>query len=283
MAILRLVTQEYRFRAVDSVFFPPGKAGNVFRGALGLLLPAEAGANPCVPERPDSGSGGMPRGVPGGMKNPPRPFALRAAHLDGVLVAPAREFAVKVHFFDLRGALIPAFGEAMRALEQTGLGPRRPRVEFLGNGPGTEVELDLSAGARETAVTVKFVTPTELKGIRPTPSEVPFGILFARARDRVSSLLSLYGDGLCRDEKRDIPFAAMGSRAATIRLVECKLEHREIMRQSTRTGQRHGIGGFTGSARYEGDLAEFLPYLRAAWWTGVGRHTVWGNGVLLCE
>jgi hypothetical protein len=25
-------------------------------------------------------------------------------------------------------------------------------------------------------------------------------------------------------------------------------------------------------------LAEFVPFLRAARWTGVGRQTVWGNG-----
>jgi hypothetical protein len=40
----------------------------------------------------------------------------------------------------------------------------------------------------------------------------------------------------------------------------------------------HPLGGFTGSAEYEGDLAEFLPWLRAARWVGVGRQTVWGKG-----
>jgi len=33
-----------------------------------------------------------------------------------------------------------------------------------------------------------------------------------------------------------------------------------------------------GIAEYEGDLAEFLPYLEAARWTGVGRQSVWGKG-----
>jgi len=58
---------------------------------------------------------------------------------------------------------------------------------------------------------------------------------------------------------------------------------REVMRRSSRTGQTHTIGGFTGSAIYAGELTEFMPFLRAAWWTGVGRHTVWGNGVIACE
>jgi len=31
---------------------------------------------------------------------------------------------------------------------------------------------------------------------------------------------------------------------------------------------------------YEGDLTEFVPYLRAARWTGVGRQTAWGKGAI---
>jgi hypothetical protein len=31
---------------------------------------------------------------------------------------------------------------------------------------------------------------------------------------------------------------------------------------------------------YAGELGEFLPWLRAARWTGVGRQTVWGKGDL---
>jgi CRISPR-associated endoribonuclease Cas6 len=51
-------------------------------------------------------------------------------------------------------------------------------------------------------------------------------------------------------------------------------------RKSGRTGQVHPIGGFTSEAEYVGPLAEFLPWLRAARWVGVGRQTVWGKGDL---
>ena len=40
-------------------------------------------------------------------------------------------------------------------------------------------------------------------------------------------------------------------------------------------------GGFVGEADYEGNLTEFVPFLKAAEWTGVGRHTVWGKGAIL--
>jgi hypothetical protein len=43
------------------------------------------------------------------------------------------------------------------------------------------------------------------------------------------------------------------------------------------------LGGFTGWAEYEGELREFVPYLEAARWTGVGRQTVWGKGEIGIE
>jgi CRISPR-associated endoribonuclease Cas6 len=98
-------------------------------------------------------------------------------------------------------------------------------------------------------------------------------VLLARARDRVSTLRSLYGAG-----PLEIDFRELAERARLVKTVRCELRRVAVERRSSRTGQRHGIGGFIGSAEYEGDLAEFLPFLEAAHWTGVGRHCTWGNG-----
>ena len=38
-----------------------------------------------------------------------------------------------------------------------------------------------------------------------------------------------------------------------------------------------------GSVVYEGALGEFVPYLRVAEWTGVGRQTTWGKGEITVE
>jgi CRISPR/Cas system endoribonuclease Cas6 (RAMP superfamily) len=66
-------------------------------------------------------------------------------------------------------------------------------------------------------------------------------------------------------------------------MTRCEIRQVEIVRRSSRTGQIHPIGGFIGEAEYEGDLTEFVPYLRAAQWTGVGRQTVWGKGQVRVE
>jgi hypothetical protein len=61
-------------------------------------------------------------------------------------------------------------------------------------------------------------------------------------------------------------------------MTRCDIRHTDVERRSSRTGQVHPIGGFIGEAEYEGNLTEFVSYLRAARWTGVGRQTVWGKG-----
>jgi hypothetical protein len=117
------------------------------------------------------------------------------------------------------------------------------------------------------------VTPTELKSEHQVADRPEFGILFGRLRDRISTLRTLYSSG-----PLEIDFRAMGERAAAVRMVRCDLKRTDVDRLSSRSGQRHPLGGFVGEAEYEGNLGEFVAYLRLGKWIGVGRHTVWGKG-----
>ncbi|MBV8867437.1 MAG: CRISPR system precrRNA processing endoribonuclease RAMP protein Cas6, partial [Acidobacteriaceae bacterium] len=140
--------------------------------------------------------------------------------------------------------------------------------------PAPPLTLSLVPGAEQIErVRVRFVTPAELKAGHRLAERPEFGILAARVRDRVSTLRSLYGGGPLA-----IDFKAFGERAARVQMTRCELERVDAVRRSSRTGQVHSIGGFVGEAEYEGELAEFVPYLKAAKWTGVGRQTVWGKG-----
>jgi hypothetical protein len=263
--LFRLRTHRFQFRAIESVYFPPGKAGNVLRGALGTVA---------APGEPKIAK------LPSGLAEPPRPFVLRASHLDGKRFGPDEAFSFDVNIFDLRAPVSERIEESFSQLAHTGLGPRRGRVELLKPVIATRIELDLLApvgpGALENPerITVLFRTPTELKGT-PSREDMPFGILFARIRDRIATLRTLYGEG-----PLPLDFKALSGRADLVRTVECDLQYQEVFRRSSRPGEVHGIGGFTGTVEYEGDVAEFIPWLRAAWWTGVGRYTVWGNGVI---
>jgi hypothetical protein len=120
---------------------------------------------------------------------------------------------------------------------------------------------------------IQFLTPTELKSGQAIAARPEFVHLAARVRDRISTLRELYGGGAL-----DLDFREFGERASLIRMTHCDIRRVDLKRRSSRTGQVHSIGGFVGEAHYEGELGEFVPYLKAAQWTGVGRQTVWGKG-----
>lgn len=289
------------------MLFPAGKAGNVFRGAFGTVfrriacMPACADARSCA-QRAACPYARMFEPVlaagPSGLADPPRPFVFRAAHLDGKLIAPGEQFSVDVHVFDLKEPALAYFALTFAQLAREGLGSRRTKVqlesvtgidlnggtaatlfegaEFTLRTPPEPLSLSLDAPADKiTRVIVRFVTPTELKP-EEAVARPDFGVLFARVRDRISTLAALYGDG-----PLELDFRGMSQRAQQVRLIRAELERADVLRRSSRTGEVHGVGGVVGEIEYEGELSEFVPFLRAGYWTGVGRHTVWGNGVIV--
>jgi hypothetical protein len=204
-----------------------------------------------------------------------------------------------VHIFDVRDPALAYFVLAFARLAREGLGPGRGRADMTAvdqldmsgvtiarvfDGERVRVgelakpiALEMSdVPNRVEQVRVRFVTPTELKSGHQVAERPEFGILFGRLRDRVSTLRTLYGDG-----PLDIDFRSMGERAAAVRIVRCELQQTTVDRLSSRTGQRHSLGGFVGKVEYEGNLGEFVPYLRLGSWVGVGRQTVWGKGCLV--
>jgi len=291
----------FHFLARDSVFFPPGKAANTLRGALGTIFKRIA----CRPDCQDSRScdirqscpyaqvfePGSRSGVPSGLVSWPRPFVFRARHLDGMRFSAGEAFFFDLHVFTLDPKLLWYFVDVFAEIAREGVGPHRARadlqrVQTLGAGGIREqvlhretlihpVALDL-APALDTPkhrIAIEFLSPTELKHEHRIAARPEFPILFGRIRDRISTLRALYGEG-----SLPIDFRALGERAATVQMTRCDIARRETDRRSSRTGQSHSIGGFIGRAEYEGDVAEFLPYLETARWTGVGRQAVWGKG-----
>jgi hypothetical protein len=296
---LQFFRLRFHFEALDPIRFPSRTTSNMVRGALGTLLRGVACTPRCGAAQHDAACGYVrifePRGTgPSGFAERPRPFVLRTRHLDGCSLDSGESFFFDIHLFDLTDAPLSYFIQALARLGDEGLGAGRKharlqtveQISLAGDGlecvwnggvlkrPPEPCTVSLDGdGIPATSARVRFVTPTELK-FQNTPADRPeFAVLFARIRDRVNALRSFYGPA-----PLDIDFRAMGERASRVELTRCELHNEHAQRRSSRTGQVHPLGGFTGEAEYRGDLAEFLPYLRAARWTGVGRQTVWGKG-----
>ena len=289
----------FHFNAVDPLSFPPAGAANTVRGAFGYALRqvaclcgADRHTKDCAyarifEPRPLARSG------PSGFAEWPRPFVLRTRHLDAQIFSPRKPFSFDLHLFDLHDPAFSYFVKAFALIASQGIGALRRKAKLtsveqldaddrvLGrvwDGKRCAELFDpasvpLTANGAAASLCIRFLTPTELKcdgGLAPQPD---FAVLFARIRDRVSTLRALYGPG-----PLEIDFRTLGARAASVQMTRCRVEATHIERRSSRSGQVHPIGGFTGEAEYHGCLGEFLPYLQAARWTGVGRQTVWGKG-----
>jgi hypothetical protein len=245
----------YRLRARAAVAL----SANMLRGAFGKILYREDFAAYQRYFKPSADAG------PSGLRDSPRPFVLRAAHLEGARLAAGDEFEIGINLFEMHDAPLELFRRVVSKLLPAELVTASESLVCLSLDP---------VDCRVMRIRVRFLTPTETKG-----AERPgFAVLFARIRDRVSTLRALYGDG-----PLEIGFKAMGERAQQIRMTRCELQHIDAERVSRSNGQRHSLGGFIGFAEYEGDLAEFVPYLEAARYTGVGRQTVWGKGEIAIE
>jgi hypothetical protein len=258
-ATFDLYPLRFRFIAQKPIHLPAGESANLLRGGFGKALRR---ANPDAYARyfsPAASQG------PSGLRDLPRPFVFRVGQLDGARFAPGDSFEIGMNLFEVRERPIEIFRDAMSAV----LPAQLDVVEGM-----KLLRLPLSEGSRVERVRVRFVTATELKG-----ATMPdFAVLFARIRDRVSTLRALFGSG-----PLEIDFKTMGKRAEDVRMIRHDLQHVNVERFSRRMGAHHPLGGFTGIVEYEGELAEFIPYLEAARWTGVGRQTVWGKGEIAWE
>jgi len=251
----------FGFRTQSSLRFPPAKAGNTLRGAFGFVSHPELFA--------PTNAGG-----PSGLADPPRCFVFRAHHLDGRTIPAQDYFHFDAHLFDTSAAREQQFTHAMEEMAAAGLGPSRVPLTLVDRASEL-MAFPLAPATPLSRLRLLFLSPTELKAHGETVSQPYFGPLFARIRDRVATLRSLYGEG-----PLDLDFRLLGELAEQIQMVHGDIRRQDVERRSSRSGQRHPLGGFVGEAVYEGDLSPFLGWLRAAEFCGVGRQTVWGKGVI---
>jgi hypothetical protein len=304
-----LLAFRLEFTARDSIYFPPGKSGNIVRGAFGTMFRQLVCIDECHQARNCEKRATCayarifepvaPADGPSGLHDWPRPFVFRAAHLDGATIEPGKSFYFDVHLFDLKDPQIVYFVLSFAQVAKEGIGPRRGRAtlvrahqldangrvaaqiyngqSFTANDLLPPICLDLAAQPEEevSKLQVRFLTPTELKHGQLLATRPEFPVVFGRIRDRLSTLRALYGPGAL-----PLDFKALGDRAAEVKMTRTNLHFSDAERRSARTGERHPLGGFVGEVEYQGALGEFMPYLRAAKWVGVGRQTVWGKGVI---
>lgn len=306
-----LLVQPYRFtfRCESPAYFPAGTLTNHLRGAFGIIFRRMVCNPGCSrPETcPTAASCPYARlfapRLNGGIGRPdmadmPRPFVLRASVSDDLHLGAGRTFTVDLHLFDFSRPNLRYFIWAFSQLASEGLGQKRTQVHLekveriAADGKPAAVVFD-EHGIRPDAESVtlplcltpseqrvetlrlEFLTPTETTHEKMEFRTPYFPAIMARACDRIAALSRFY-----QGQRLDADYLGLRNRAGAVEMREACLRETRIWRKSRRTGQIHEVGGFLGYADFAGDLAEFVPWLEAAWWTGVGRYTVWGQGAV---
>lgn len=243
------------------------------------------------------------------LKDPPRPFVIADPHPAAPSLPSAEPLPLGLTLVGSAAVDLPYFVVGFRRLGEDGIGPFRVRFQVEAvtcvdaadmAGPvvferGTDVVRPhrLPLRARDLArpgdgaarrVRLRFVTPVDLRSEGETAggaaAEAPsFGALLRRARNRTTALAAFFGEAPIAHDPRAVAELADG-----VTLVRSEVTRAELVRRSSRTGQRHPIGGVMGSAVYEGEgIGELMPWLRIAEAIGVGKHATFGNGRVAVE
>ena len=289
-----------------------GAFGSVFRG---LVCHDEQLACEACPLRsacpfPRVFAPSIPEGRPtiARLKDPPRPFVISDPEPESAALPARTPLGLGLTIVGTAVVDLPYFVVALRRLSDLGIGVRANRfrvdavrcLDAAGMSAGTVFErgseivpprqapmrardLRRPGDAQATRVRVRFVTPTDIRGgasVDEGPAVAPsFGALFRRARDRAGALATFYGEGALPHDPR-----ALAEAADRVRTVGAEVRRVEVTRRSSRTGERHPLGGVVGAAVYEGpEVAAAIPWLRLAEVLGVGKHAAFGHGRVAIE
>jgi CRISPR-associated endoribonuclease Cas6 len=146
-------------------------------------------------------------------------------------------------------------------------------VERLGALTAGEVPGRVICDNGYNKVTLRFLTPTRIKYEGKLTIDIDFEVVMRNLLRRLSWLAEVH----C-GEKWELDWKGLIQRAKEIKTVHSDLRRHDWERYSQRQGTRMKMGGFLGEIAFEGDLAEFMPFLKLGEYLHVGKGTVYGLG-----
>jgi len=159
--------------------------------------------------------------------------------------------------------------------------PREKRVIYDGETQilrNVNAQVDISSIfssliTKNQPILIKFVTPVRIKYQGSYTFYPYFHIILRCLLRRLSSLLYFH----CGKEL-NIDYKEIIRKSERIKVLDMKIKWVDWERYSNRQKQDMELGGFIGSAIYEGDFNRFLPFLKIGEYTHLGKATVFGLG-----
>jgi len=123
-------------------------------------------------------------------------------------------------------------------------------------------------------IALHFLTPVRIKYEGSLGNELEFHVLIRNLLRRISTLAYFH----CDEDQSNLDFKGLIKKAKEVMVAESDLEWYEWERYSAKQDTKMRMGGFVGNVTYEGNLKEFIPWLKAGELVHAGKGTAFGLG-----
>jgi hypothetical protein len=310
---LRVAIYRFTLQAGEKGLVLPAWKGSTFRGGFGhvfkrlacVYLGQECAAclapSVCAYGKVfETSPNGQEGGFMGGYDQVPRPYLIETPLERQTEYEPGEMITVRLKLFGQAVDYAPIFITTFRELGKEGIGTGRRSYRLLHaeseglNGYTRTVYLDgaeqfhapvIFTGEdirnfsrkvdveRKNRATVFFDTPVRVKWQGRYTSDPMFHLIIRNLVRRGTGLLRFHHGVEIEGDVRGLI-----QRAERVRMVRQEVRWMDQSRYSARQDTKMKLGGFVGWAQYEGDLEEFLPWLRLGEVIHVGKNTVFDLG-----
>ncbi len=133
--------------------------------------------------------------------------------------------------------------------------------------------LNEGTGLNPNRVTLRFLTRARIKYNGDPVIDLDFEIFMVNLLGRLESIARVHSD-----EKWDFDKIGLIKRSKDIRTVNNDLKWKDLKRRSNRQNVEMEKGGLLGEITYEGELAEFMPFIKLGEFLHIGGGTAYGLG-----
>ena len=144
---------------------------------------------------------------------------------------------------------------------------------YEGGDKGEVIKSDTNPPNHNNEINISILTPLRLRFDGHITDKIEFHVLIRNLLRRISSL-SYFHCG----EKFQVDFKGLIENARAINQIKSDTQWFDWKRYSTRQEEWMSLGGVTGTVSYEGDLTEFMPFLKLGEYVHVGKGTSFGLG-----
>lgn len=134
-------------------------------------------------------------------------------------------------------------------------------------------EIPVEVTQKYSLITLNFITPARIIVNEDLVVDLEFHHLIRSLLSRISTL-SYFHHG----KRMEIDFKGLIERASRIRAKERNTKWYDWERYSAKQDTKMKMGGFIGKVTFEGDLNEFLPFIRLGEIIHAGKGTSFGLG-----